>query len=140
MKVHQEQFVVDTPGRSRPFTDVTSVVAGIVSKTGVRTGVCTVFMQHTSASLVIQENADPRVLADLERWAADVAPESFPYAHDDEGPDDMPGHIRSAITKTAETVPITRGELALGTWQAIYVWEHRRAPHRRKIVVTVIGA
>ena len=140
MKTHQDTFVLATPGRSRPFTDVTSQVAEIVSRAGVQAGTCTVFVQHTSASLVIQENADPRVLADLERWAERIAPEDARYAHDDEGPDDMPAHIRGAITKTSEVVPITGGRLALGTWQAIYLWEHRRAPHRRSVVVTVIGA
>ena len=107
--------------------------------TSVATGLCTVFLRHTSASLVIQENADPAVLRDLARWMERVAPESPDYEHDDEGPDDMPGHIRSAITRSSESIPITRGRLALGTWQAIYVWGHRRTSHRRELVVHVAG-
>ncbi|MBL9024043.1 MAG: YjbQ family protein [Myxococcales bacterium] len=140
MRVHQETITVETPGRARPFTDITRRVAEIVSRAGVATGVTTVFVQHTSASLVIQENADPRVLVDLEAWAERAAPEDARYEHDDEGPDDMPAHIRSAITKTSESVPVMAGRLALGTWQALYLWEHRRAPHSRRVVVTVVGA
>jgi secondary thiamine-phosphate synthase enzyme len=98
-----------------------------------------VFLRHTSASLVIQENADPAVLRDLERWLSDVAPESRPWEHDDEGPDDMPAHAKSAITRSSENVPIVRGRLALGTWQAIYVWEHRARGHTRELVVQVLG-
>ena len=97
------------------------------------------FVAHTSASLVTQENADPAVLRDLERWIARVAPESDEYEHDAEGPDDMPSHLRASMTKTSETVPIDGGALALGTWQAIYVWEHRTAGHDRRVVVTVVG-
>jgi secondary thiamine-phosphate synthase enzyme len=98
-----------------------------------------VFVQHTSASLVIQENADPKVLADLQAFLSDLAPESRAWAHDDEGPDDMPAHARSALTRTSENVPVTRGALALGTWQALYLWEHRTHPHTRRLVVTVLG-
>ncbi len=90
-------------------------------------------------SLVIQENADPAVLRDLARWMSKLAPESADYEHDAEGPDDMPGHIRSAVTRSTESIPVTNGALALGTWQAIYVWEHRTAGHRREIVVHVVG-
>ena len=140
MRVHQEQLTVEARGRSRPFADVTARVAEVVARANVATGTCTVFIQHTSASLVIQENADPRVLADLETWAERVAPEDARYQHDDEGPDDMPAHLRSAITKTSEIIPVTAGRLALGTWQALYLWEHRRAPHTRRLVVTVVGA
>jgi len=102
-------------------------------------GLCNVFVQHTSASLVIQENADPSVLRDLYRWADDLAPESRPWEHDAEGPDDMPAHAKSAITRTSEAIPVDGGRLALGTWQALYLWEHRRAPHVRRLVVTVQG-
>jgi secondary thiamine-phosphate synthase enzyme len=105
----------------------------------VKTGLCTVFIQHTSASLVIQENAAPSVRRDMETWMSRIAPEDSPYEHDDEGPDDMPGHLRSTITKTSETIPITKGRLALGTWQALYLWEHRRSPHTRRVVVHVQG-
>jgi secondary thiamine-phosphate synthase enzyme len=99
-----------------------------------------VFVQHTSASLVIQENADPSVRRDLETWIARMAPEDEKaYEHDDEGIDDMPAHLRSAMTRTSEVVPVTDGRLALGTWQAIYLWEHRRSPHRRTLIVHVQG-
>ncbi len=97
------------------------------------------FVQHTSASLVIQENADPAVLRDLSRFMAELVPESRAWEHDDEGPDDMPAHVRSALTKTSETIPITGGKLAFGVWQALYLWEHRAAPHTRRLVVHVAG-
>jgi secondary thiamine-phosphate synthase enzyme len=98
-----------------------------------------VFVQHTSASLLIQENADPRVLRDLERFVDDLAPESRAWEHDDEGPDDMPAHAKSALTKTSETIPVSAGALALGTWQGLYLWEHRSRPHHRSLVVHVHG-
>jgi secondary thiamine-phosphate synthase enzyme len=119
--------------------DVTSDLRRAVAASGVRIGMCNVFLRHTSASLVIQENADSAVLRDLQRWIDRLAPENADYEHDAEGPDDMPSHLKAAMTRTAETVPISGGELALGTWQAIYLWEHRRAPHRRTLVVTVWG-
>jgi secondary thiamine-phosphate synthase enzyme len=136
----QKTLSISTRGKG--FVDVTSRVAEIVAGSGVRAGLCSVFVAHTSASLVIQENADPAVLRDLERFMARLVPEgaSFRWEHDDEGPDDMPAHVRSALTKTNETVPIVDGRLALGTWQAIYLWEHRHAPHERRVVVTVLGA
>ena len=113
----------------------------MVAASAVETGLCTVFLQHTSVSLVIQENADPAVLRDLAKWMARIAPEDArAYEHADEGPDDMPGHLRASITKTSETIPITKGRLALGTWQALYLWEHRGTPHTRNLVVTVLGA
>jgi secondary thiamine-phosphate synthase enzyme len=137
MRSHQATIETRTDGRG--FTNVTEAVARVVAESGVRTGLCTVFLRHTSASLVIQENADPAVLRDLERWLSDVAPESRPWEHDDEGPDDMPAHAKSAITRSSENVPIVRGRLALGTWQAIYVWEHRARGHTRELVVQVLG-
>jgi secondary thiamine-phosphate synthase enzyme len=137
VKVHQED--IDLPARGRGLHDVTGEVRRAVSRAGVRTGLCSVFLQHTSASLVVQENADPAVLRDLQRWADRIAPEDADYEHDTEGRDDMPSHIRASFTRTAETVPVRDGELLLGTWQAIYLWEHRRAPHRRQLVVTVVG-
>jgi secondary thiamine-phosphate synthase enzyme len=138
MKIHQAAHAVSTKGRA--LHDVTGAVQKIVTAAGVRTGLCTIFVQHTSASLVIQENADPSVRRDLERWIGGVCPEdASAYEHDDEGIDDMPAHLRSAITRTSEVVPITDGRLALGTWQAIYLWEHRRAPHTRNVVVHVQG-
>jgi secondary thiamine-phosphate synthase enzyme len=138
MKVTSETITVATKGRG--FIDVTASVRAAVEGADVRDGLCTVFVRHTSASLVIQENADPRVLADLRRWLDRIAPESKDYAHDDEGPDDMPGHLKSAVTRTSESIPIVHGRLVLGTWQAIYLAEHRSAPHRRELVITVIGA
>ncbi|MDI1430263.1 MULTISPECIES: secondary thiamine-phosphate synthase enzyme YjbQ [Polyangium] len=136
--VHQKTLDIRTRGRG--LYDVTSAVAAVLDDAGVTIGLCSLFLQHTSASLVVQENADPAVLRDLDRWMARVAPEGAGYEHDAEGPDDMPAHIRAAITSTSLTIPITAGKLALGTWQAIYVWEHRTSPHTRRLVVTVLGA
>lgn len=135
--MHQMEIVIQTRGRS--LSEVTSEVAGVVEQSGVTTGLCTVFIRHTSASLVIQENADPSVRRDLERWLSDLAPESRAWEHDDEGPDDMPAHAKCALTRTQESIPIARGKLLLGTWQGIYVWEHRSASHRRRLVVHVHG-
>ena len=118
---------------------MTALVARVVAKSQITTGLCSVFVQHTSASLVIQENADPLVLADLGQFLSDLAPESRAWQHDDEGPDDMPAHARSALTRTSETIPVSHGSLAFGTWQALYLWEHRARPHTRRLVVTVQG-
>jgi secondary thiamine-phosphate synthase enzyme len=138
VKVHQDTLDVSTRGRG--LIDVSRKVQEIVDASGITTGLCTVFVQHTSASLVIQENADPAVLRDMQKWIDRVAPEDAKaYEHDAEGPDDMPAHLRATLTKTSETVPVTKGRLALGTWQAIYLWEHRRAPHTRTILVHVQG-
>jgi secondary thiamine-phosphate synthase enzyme len=134
----QRTLEIRTNGRG--FIDVTREIAAVVEGSGLETGTCSLFIEHTSASLVIQENADPAVLRDLERWMSALAPENARYEHDAEGPDDMPAHIRSAVTKTSEVVPVTRGKLGLGTWQAVYVWEHRRAPHTRRLTVTLLGA
>lgn len=123
----------------RGLTNVTARVQEVVARSGLQTALCTVFIQHTSASLVIQENADPNVLRDLNDWMNDLAPESRPWIHDDEGPDDMPAHARSAVTKTSETIPVSAGRLALGTWQGLYVWEHRARPHSRRLVVHLAG-
>lgn len=138
MKVEQSSLRVATEGAG--FVDVGAEVAAVVRASGVRTGLCHVFLKHTSASLVVQENADPAVLRDLGRFLAGLAPESAAWEHDEEGPDDMPAHARAAVTRTSETIPIVDGRLALGTWQAIYVCEHRRGPHARELVVTVVGA
>lgn len=135
--MHQRTLEIATHGRG--FVDVTRDVAAVVADAEVTTGLCSIFIQHTSASLVIQENADAAVLRDLARFMEKLAPESREYEHDAEGPDDMPSHIRSAVTRTGEVVPIVSGRLALGTWQAIYLWEHREAPHRRRLVVTITG-
>ena len=137
MTVASKTFHVSTKGPG--LYDVTAEVRAALAESGITVGICSVFLAHTSASLVTQENADPSVLRDLQKWIARVAPESDAWEHDAEGPDDMPSHIRASITKTSETVPVQRGKLALGTWQAIYVWEHRARPHERTVIVTVIG-
>jgi secondary thiamine-phosphate synthase enzyme len=135
--LHQE--TLELRSRGAGLWNVTSEVNAAIARSKIATGLCTVFVQHTSASLVIQENADPAVLRDLTRFLSDLAPESRNWEHDDEGPDDMPAHARSAITRTSETIPVTAGRLAFGTWQALYLWEHRRAPHTRRLVVHVVG-
>jgi secondary thiamine-phosphate synthase enzyme len=138
VKVHQD--TLDVPTRGHGLVDLSRKVQAVVDASGITTGLCTVFVQHTSASLVIQENADPAVLRDMQKWIDRVAPEDAKaYEHDAEGPDDMPAHLRATLTKTSEVVPVTKGRLALGTWQAIYLWEHRRAPHTRSLVVHVQG-
>jgi secondary thiamine-phosphate synthase enzyme len=135
--LHQETLEIRTRGPG--LWNVTAEVAAVVGRSGLPVGLCTVFVQHTSASLVIQENADPAVLRDLGRFLADLAPESRAWEHDDEGPDDMPAHARAAITKTSEVIPVSAGKLALGTWQGLYLWEHRARPHTRRLVVHVVG-
>jgi secondary thiamine-phosphate synthase enzyme len=138
MKVLQDTISISTKGRG--FHDMTREVRAIVSRSGVRTGLATVFVQHTSASLLIQENADPAVLRDLARWLDRLAPEDGnAYEHDAEGPDDMPSHLKAAMTHSNESIPIADGQLALGTWQAIYLVEHRRAKHERRVIVHVMG-
>jgi secondary thiamine-phosphate synthase enzyme len=138
VKLHQETVRVETRGKG--LNDVTQKVARFVSMSGVRTGLCVLFVRHTSCSLVIQENADPAVQRDLERRLDRIAPEDAKaYEHDTEGLDDMPAHLKSAMTRTSETIPIADGSLVLGTWQAIYLWEHRSAGQRREIVVHVSG-
>jgi secondary thiamine-phosphate synthase enzyme len=138
VKIHQETLEIRTRGTG--FVDLTSQVAKVVQRSQVTTGLCSVFVQHTSAGLVIQENADPRVLGDLSLWMSELAPEQRAWEHDDEGPDDMPAHARSVLTRTSETLPVASGELALGTWQALYLWEHRRRPHLRRLIVSVMGS
>jgi secondary thiamine-phosphate synthase enzyme len=137
MQNHQTILEIRTPGRG--LVDITRRVNAVVVESGVSKGLCTAFLQHTSASLVIQENADPSVRRDLEQWFGDLAPESRPWSHDDEGPDDMPAHARTAITRSSEVIPIAEGRLALGTWQALYLWEHRNTGHLRRLVVHVLG-
>jgi secondary thiamine-phosphate synthase enzyme len=134
---YQEQLDIRTPGRG--LVNLTREVERAVKRSGIRIGACTVFVQHTSASLVIQENADPAVLRDLERWMSDLAPETRRWEHDDEGPDDMPAHARSALTRSSETIPVSDGRLALGTWQGLYLWEHRARPHERRLILHVAG-
>ena len=137
MRVYQDKLEVSTRGEGA--SDLTARVREVVRASGVVTGQCTVFVQHTSAGLVIQENADPAVLRDLVKWLSTMAPESRDWEHDAEGPDDMPAHAKSVLTRCSESIPVREGDLALGTWQAIYLWEHRRRPHRRDVIVNVIG-
>jgi secondary thiamine-phosphate synthase enzyme len=136
-RIVQRTLTLTTRGRG--FTNLSAELSSIVRASGVSAGLCTVFVRHTSASLVIQENADPAVLRDLERWLSELAPETRRWEHDDEGPDDMPAHARSALTRTNETIPISDGRLVLGTWQAVYLWEHRARPHQREVFVHVAG-
>lgn len=138
MTHYQKLLEIKTQGKS--FSRITSQVQSVVSESGIDTGLCTVFLRHTSASLVIQENADPDVLLDLSNFFAKLVPEDGKsYIHDAEGSDDMPAHIRTALTKTSEQIPINRGRLLLGTWQGIYLWEHRQRGHYREVVVHISG-
>ncbi len=134
---YQTHLHLHTRGKSLGrFTDK---VKAAVADAGVQIGLCSIFVRHTSASLVIQENADPDVLADMETFLAKLVPEGDNYRHSDEGPDDMPAHIRTALTHTSEQIPISDGQLALGTWQGIYLWEHRDRPHTREVVIHITG-
>lgn len=133
----QDTLTIRTPGRG--FTDITSKVRAFLTTHRCQTGLVTIFCRHTSASLLIQENADPSVRRDLEAYFERIAPESPIYEHATEGPDDMPAHIRTALTQTHLAIPVVNSELALGTWQGIYLFEHRRAPHMRELVVHLIG-
>lgn len=138
MTAHCETFSVRTHGKGT--TEITREVAGIVARSFVRNGTVTVFVRHTSASLVIMENADPSARRDLEMFFDQLVPENTPwFIHTQEGPDDMPSHIRMALTRTSEVIPIMDGRMPLGTWQGIFLFEHRRDPHRREIAVSVIG-
>ncbi|MBK3661185.1 YjbQ family protein [Bradyrhizobium diazoefficiens] len=130
-------LTVDTPGRG--FTDLTSEVTKFITDVHARDGALTLFIRHTSASLTIQENADPSVLVDLTTALSRLAPENAPWTHDTEGPDDMPAHVKTMLTGTSLHVPVLNGKLALGTWQAIYLIEHRSRPHRREVVLQFIG-
>ena len=137
--VYQETITL--PVRGAGTHEFTAAVAAVVKRSGVRVGVAQVFCQHTSASLVIMENADPSARRDLEGWLDRLVPADDPrFEHTLEGPDDMPSHIKMALTRTSESIPVgDGGRLLLGTWQGIFLWEHREAPHARRVVVTVIG-
>lgn len=131
-------FTVQTSGEG--FLDLTAEIAAFVKEAGATEGLVTLFIRHTSASLTIQENADPSVLMDLTTALDRLAPENAGWIHDTEGPDDMPAHIKTMLTTTSLQIPLLKGKLMLGTWQAIYLIEHRRRPHRREIVVQFVGA
>lgn len=136
--IHADNLTIATRGRG--FTDLTDDVQRIVAAAGLDRGLCTVFVHHTSASLLLCENADPDVRRDLEAFFTRLVPDGDPlYRHDAEGPDDMPSHVRSVLTCSSISVPVADGRCDLGTWQGLYLWEHRHAPHRRRVSVTVIG-
>lgn len=138
MRVHTGSISVRTRGKGT--YEITSQVEAIVRESGIRAGLLTVFIRHTSASLIIYENADRSARVDLESYFDRLAPEDADYfVHTAEGPDDMPSHIRTVLTRSSETIPIDRGRMQLGTWQGIFVFEHRHAPHSRDLAVTVIG-
>lgn len=134
--MHQTRLTIETPGRAT--IDITDRVAHAVEQSGIDAGLCHVFLQHTSASLLINENADPDVQRDLETFFADLVPDGDArFQHRTEGADDMAAHVRLALTHTDLTIPVTAGRLALGTWQGIFLWEHRYRPHRRHMIVTI---
>jgi secondary thiamine-phosphate synthase enzyme len=138
MPIHQATLTIRTVGKGTQ--EITEVVAREVARAKIARGIATIFCRHTSCSLVIMENADPTARGDLEAWFERLVPENDPhFEHTMEGPDDMPSHIKMALTRTSETVPVGDGKMLLGTWQGIYLWEHRRAAHTRNVVVTVIG-
>jgi len=137
MRQAQHTIIVETHGKG--LIDITREVSEWLGEQGVGTGLLTLYCRHTSASLLIQENADPDVQKDLKNFFEDIAPESRNYIHDTEGPDDMPAHIRTALTHTSLAIPVEKGALMLGTWQGIYLFEHRSSPHRREIVLHLIG-
>lgn len=138
LKQALHSIVVATKGRG--FTDATGELQRWLQSVDAKDGLITVFIRHTSASLIVQENADPTVRSDLERVFAKLAPDGDPmFEHDAEGPDDMPAHVRSALTQTQLAIPVRAGKAQLGTWQAVYVWEHRHAPHRRELALHYLG-
>lgn len=138
MAAHTDQFSIPTRGKGTH--EITERCQQIVRASGIKTGTATVLVQHTSASLVIYENADPSARTDLHNFFDHLVPEDTPYfVHTHEGPDDMPSHLRMVLTRTSEVIPVMNGRLALGTWQGIFLFEHRRAPHTRNIVVSVVG-
>ena len=138
MGAHTETFSIRTHGKGT--LEITRETAAIVARSGIRNGTVTVFVRHTSASLVIMENADPSARRDLELFFEKLVPENTPwFVHTQEGPDDMPSHIRMALTRTSEVIPVMNGRMTLGTWQGIFLFEHRRPPHHREIAVSVVG-
>jgi len=135
---HQDSFTVGTRGRGT--YEITEQVQRIVRDAQVDRGVCTVFVHHTSASLIVCENADPSVRSDLERYFARLVPDADPvFRHTAEGPDDMPAHVRSILTASSVSIPVAQSRLDLGTWQGLFLWEHRASPHRRRITVSIVG-
>jgi secondary thiamine-phosphate synthase enzyme len=137
MRLQHEHFELRTKGKGT--YEITDELQTAIDKSGLRNGVVTVFVQHTSCSLTLMENAAPAARRDVERFLDKLVPENADYEHDDEGPDDMPSHIRMVLTRTSETIPIVDGKIQLGTWQGVFLFEHRRDAHRRKILLTLIG-
>ena len=137
MALYQKTLEINTSPKS--FLDITKDVQAFVSESGLANGFCSLFIKHTSASLVIQENYDPSVRQDFETIFSKLVPEDFPYVHNMEGKDDMPAHVRSALTSTSESIPFVNSKLSLGTWQGIYIWEHRDQTHNRKVIVSMVG-
>lgn len=136
--VHREELAINTRGRST--SEISELIQEIVGRSGIRRGLCNVFLKHTSASLILCENADPTVRRDLELFAARLVPDGDPeFVHDLEGPDDMPAHIRSILTQASISLPVENGCCELGTWQGLFLWEHRTDPHRRRLTITVLG-
>lgn len=136
--VQQSPLEISTSGRGT--YEITQEINKILHRHDIQTGTVHLFLQHTSASLIISENADPSVRQDLETFMGGLVPDGDPrYIHQDEGPDDMPAHVRSVLTQCSLTLPVTRTRLALGTWQGVYLWEHRTSPHRRRIMLTTSG-
>ncbi|NOJ79426.1 secondary thiamine-phosphate synthase enzyme YjbQ [Myxococcus xanthus] len=135
---HAKELTVASRGRG--FTDITADVQRAVAESGARQGLCTVFLHHTSASLLLCENADPDVRRDLESFFSRLVKDGDPlFVHDAEGPDDMPAHVRTVLTQNALNIPVKDGRADLGTWQGVYVWEHRTSPHRRRVTVSVVS-
>ncbi len=138
MKHHAR--TLEVPTRGRGTFELTDQVQQVVAGSGIGAGLCTVFVHHTSASVIVCENADPEVRTDLERFIARLVPDGDRiFEHTAEGPDDMPAHVRSVLTATSVSIPVAGGRCDLGTWQGVYLWEHRRSPHRRRVTITVIG-
>lgn len=138
MTAYSDNITLRTHGKGTQ--EITGETRRIVAASGINTGTVTVFCEHTSCSLVIMENADPTARRDLERFFEDLVPEDYPhFTHTLEGPDDMPSHIKMALTRTSESIPVADGRMTLGTWQGIFLWEHRAAPHTRRITVSIVG-
>ena len=140
VRLRQSAHTLEIATRGRGLYECTSAITQWVAQQGMEAGLWTLFCRHTSAALLIQENADPTVRLDLKSYFDRIAPEDGPYEHDSEGSDDMPAHLKTALTQVQLSIPLVNGKLALGTWQGIYVFEHRRRPHRREVVLHLIGA
>lgn len=138
--MRQSQHVITISTGGQGLYDVSEAASAVIEGSGIETGLLTVFCRHTSASLLIQENADPSVQTDLARFFARLVPEGDAlYTHTTEGPDDMPAHVRAALTQVQLSIPVSRGKMVLGIWQGVYLFEHRRAPHRRELVLHLVG-